>query len=112
MITFVHKRQHWQARAGCAVLALHFLFVFCAVDLFHADACPVQDRNCNIPLKSEADNGCPACMFKAGAHAEQPEMLGLSVSVLPVFLCVFTPVDTVQVSEPCCWLRLRAPPAA
>ena len=88
------------------LLAVHFLFVFCAVDLFHVDDCPSQNGN---PF--EPEDGCPACIFKQGAHAEQPVFaVGLG-AILPIGEQVVVFVEQIRSVKPACHIYLRAPPA-
>ena len=106
------KKKNWLKRALYGMLALHFLFVFCAIDLFHTDTCPIQSKDPKIPFQPQADDGCPACNFKVGANAEQPQIVNMHNLVQPVFGRLYIPIETMQGNEPACCLYLRAPPFA
>ena len=102
-------RHRWTKRlhlGGYLLWAGYLLFSFCAVDFLHTDDCGAVD---GIP--AEAEDGCAACLFKLGAHAEQPDL----VTELPFCVAleekVAALVETVQSNEPTCSLPLRAPPA-
>ena len=100
-----HKRNDWWNRFGCLLLVGHFVFSFCAVDFLHGDDCGAVD---GAPY--DADDGCAACLFKLGAHAEQPELVAELPFCTLLEQQVATLVDTVQSNEPACSLPLRAPP--
>ena len=105
MIVLKYEQNHRLNRVGCLLLAAHFLFVFCAVDLLHTDDCPCVN---GIPI--DADDGCVACQFKSGVHAEQPEFLD---SLVPSFFLehqVVALAEIVQNNELTCSLQPRAPP--
>lgn len=101
-----HRKNHRLWRLWYLLLAGHFLFVFCAVDFLHAEDCPYVD---GIP--TGADDGCAACLFKVGAHAEQPEFVAALAPLLFLEEQVAVLIESVQSNEPACCLYLRAPPA-
>ncbi len=79
----------------CLLLAVHLLFVFCAIDYLHTDHCPNVD---GIPVST--DDGCPACQFKRGAKAEQPEFVAVLAPFIFLEQPVTIPVETVESREP------------
>jgi hypothetical protein len=93
-------------RVAFLLLAGHFLFAFCAVDLLHAEDCPNVDG-----MPTQGEDGCAACQFKRGAHAEQFEFLNPLTSFLFLEQEIALPVESVESREPACCLFLRAPPA-
>ena len=101
-----HEQNRRLKRVGCLLLAAHFLFVFCAVDLLHADDCSYVN---GTPIGP--DDGCPACLFKSGAHAEQPIFFDASAPFCFMEQQIAAPAEIVHGSEPACFLQLRAPPA-
>jgi len=88
------------------LLVVHFLFVFCAADLFHTDDCPSQSGN---PFGTE--DGCPVCTFQRGLHAEQPVFCVSLGSALAIAEQVIVWGGQVQSVKPALHLCLRAPPA-
>jgi hypothetical protein len=89
------------------LLAVHLLLVFCAVDLFHLDNCHADDGGAHFPK-----TGCPACLFKIGAYAEQPEMVVACELILPLHFYVPPLIQSQHNREPACRLFLRGPPVA
>ena len=87
-------------------MAGHLFFVFCAVDFLHSLDCSVLNGS---PFSS--DDGCAACQFKAGAHAELSTPLVFLNIDLKIEHKIPEVVERVQASDFSCPQAPRAPPA-
>jgi len=91
----------------CLLFAMHLLCVFSFIDFLHEDDCQSQDTT-----TPSHDAECPACHFKLGAQAEQPNMSVTLESAVRFHEPILFETYSFLGISPRHRIYLHAPPAA